>query len=188
MHPADCCTSGRPPPFILARPPNAYSLQEPRHQLNPHLSADCAHANTLTNSQIVCVCVRACINIRKCISANTFIPHGHMGRCIKTQRHTLANSNTHTHIQGSLLIFSVCPPAHTHSGKCLHFPMQYEPISVCFIVEVKCSIFSSPAGSQFSPQVFLYMLKRLCASVFRVSRAFCSSMLANLAIAFVCQC
>lgn len=176
MHPADCCTSGRPPPFILARPPNAYSLQEPRHQLNPHLSANCAHANTLKNSQIVCVCACVRINIRKCISANTFILHGHMGRCIKTQRHVLANSNTHT--SRDHCSYSQCPP---HRGKCLHFPMQYEPISVCFIVEVKCSIFSSPTGSQFSPQVFLYTLKRLCVSAFRVSRAFCSSM-----FAFVC--
>lgn len=40
-------------------PPNAYSLQEPQHQLNPHLSADCAHANTLKNSQI--------LNVRVCV-------------------------------------------------------------------------------------------------------------------------
>lgn len=143
-------------------------------------SLQTAHMQTHLKTAKLCVC--ACINIRKCISANTFIPHGHMGRCIKTQKHVLANSNTHT--SRDHCSYSQCPP--THSGKCLHFPMQYEPISVCFIVEVKCSIFSSPTGSQFSPQVFLYMLKRLCVSAFGVSCAFCYSMFANLTIAFVC--
>lgn len=103
------------------------------------------------------MCAR--INISKCISANTFIPHGHMGRRMQEQRHVLAN----THILGSLLIFSVVPPP--HRGKCLHFPIQYEPISVCFRVEVKRSIFSPSRWLSMPPAIVSLAKDTVCSSV-----------------------
>lgn len=95
-------------------------------------------------------CVCAHISVSACISANTFVPHGHTGGSVWKQRHVLAD----THMPG---IFAHILSAPTpHGGKCLHFPIQYEPISACFRVEVKRSI--------FSPSCWLFSASHKCFS------------------------
>lgn len=86
-------------------------------------------------------------------------------------RHVLANSTTHLVIIAHILSGPHSTPCR---GKCLHFPIQCEPISVCSVVEVKCSIFSPPrwfAELPTSVSLHVNVLQCLGSPVVSVSEA-----------------
>lgn len=79
VHPADCCTSGRPPPFILAQATQCLLITGAPAPANPYLSA---HMQNTLGRQLN---VRVSMNLGKCISANTITAHGHKVGSMLTQ-------------------------------------------------------------------------------------------------------
>lgn len=121
VHPADCCTSGRPPPFILAQATQCLLITGASAPANPYLSAHMQ--NPLGRQLNVCVSM----NPGKCISANTITAHGQSWEHADTE--TCLHSKTIMHFP----LIGQCsgPPVKT---SVFHWSMFQILCFVCIII------------------------------------------------------